>query len=165
MTREAVCPECGADHNSLHVYVSTAYPIVCIQGQGFSYDKEASTAPCEILDEDSEVGCTNCGYQGQWWEFLKKRGEIRDAYENGKCPDCQEEIPDDALDHSECKNCGHVFCKERECDDNTYKNFYRCPDDGTEWEMFWSAMCNDRCPKCNKEIEPYKSEDAASTRR
>lgn len=40
-----------------------------------------------------------------------------------------------------------------------FLNFYRCPNDGTQWEDEWSCMCNDRCPVCNKEIEPYLSED------
>lgn len=26
---------------------------------------------------------------------------------------------------------------------------------GTEWEDTWSCACNDRCPVCNREIEPY----------
>jgi len=25
---------------------------------------------------------------------------------------------------------------------------------GTEWRDEWDCLCNDRCPKCNKEIEP-----------
>jgi uncharacterized protein with PIN domain len=38
-----------------------------------------------------------------------------------------------------------------------FTNFYRhC---GEEWQDQWDSMCNDRCPECNKEIEPYKSED------
>ena len=40
-----------------------------------------------------------------------------------------------------------------------FLNFYKCPDDGTEWTMIWTCMCDDRCPKCNAEIEPYMSED------
>lgn len=40
-----------------------------------------------------------------------------------------------------------------------YRNFYKCPYDGTEWEDEWDSMCNDKCPECNKEIEPYHSED------
>ena len=40
-----------------------------------------------------------------------------------------------------------------------FKNFYRCPNDGTEWVDEWSCTCNDRCPTCNAEIEPYRSED------
>lgn len=44
-------------------------------------------------------------------------------------------------------------------DDNQFLNFYKCPDDATEWTMVWSCMCDDRCPKCNAEIEPYMSED------
>jgi hypothetical protein len=38
-------------------------------------------------------------------------------------------------------------------------NHYRCPDDGTEWTDRWSCACNDKCPTCNKEIEPYESEE------
>ena len=40
-----------------------------------------------------------------------------------------------------------------------YLNHYRCPDDGTEWTDQWSCTCSDRCPTCNKEIEPYESEE------
>ncbi|WP_422451934.1 hypothetical protein [Endozoicomonas sp. ALC066] len=29
---------------------------------------------------------------------------------------------------------------------------------GENWKMTHSCQCNDRCPVCNKEIEPYKSE-------
>jgi hypothetical protein len=39
-----------------------------------------------------------------------------------------------------------------------YTNYYKCPC-GEEWEDQWSCMCNDRCPSCNKEIEPYDSRD------
>jgi hypothetical protein len=45
--------------------------------------------------------------------------------------------------------------------EHQYINFYRCPDDETVWVMNWSCMCDDRCPKCNHEIEPYKSEALA----
>jgi len=43
-----------------------------------------------------------------------------------------------------------------------FVNHYQCPDDGTKWTMAWSCMCDDRCPTCNHEIEPYMSEDAPS---
>ncbi|MCK9608855.1 MAG: hypothetical protein M0R33_20640 [Methylomonas sp.] len=38
-----------------------------------------------------------------------------------------------------------------------YLNEYRCPYCQTEWEDVWDCGCNDRCPDCNKEIEPYES--------
>lgn len=41
-----------------------------------------------------------------------------------------------------------------------FLNFYRCPC-GAEWQDEWDCTCNDRCPTCNAEIEPYKSEDAS----
>ncbi len=38
-----------------------------------------------------------------------------------------------------------------------YLNQYRCPYCQTEWEDVWDCGCNDRCPDCNKEIEPFAS--------
>jgi hypothetical protein len=35
--------------------------------------------------------------------------DVKNAYPNGKCPDCLMEIPDDVHDGDECQNCGHVF--------------------------------------------------------
>lgn len=42
-------------------------------------------------------------------------------------------------------------------------NYYRCPGnldyrrqhDPVEWVDEWSCACNDKCPECNAEIEPY----------
>lgn len=34
---------------------------------------------------------------------------IKDNYPEGVCPDCRTLIPDDAVDGTECKNCGHIF--------------------------------------------------------
>jgi hypothetical protein len=39
-----------------------------------------------------------------------------------------------------------------------FRNYYRC-DCGEEWEDEWSCTCNDRCPACRTETEPYNSED------
>ncbi len=51
------------------------------------------------------------------------------------------------------------FCK--------YVNYYRCDHKGSleenarasSWVDQWSCMCNDKCPVCNHEIEPYHSEE------
>jgi hypothetical protein len=48
-----------------------------------------------------------------------------------------------------------------------YLNYYRCDhadsleEDQPEsvWVDQWSCTCNDKCPVCNHEIEPYKSDD------
>lgn len=40
----------------------------------------------------------------------------------------------------------------------TWTNYYRCPC-GEEWNDQWDCCCNDHCPKCHKEIEPYISDD------
>ena len=39
-----------------------------------------------------------------------------------------------------------------------YSNHYCCPYCGLEWHDEWDCACNDRCPTCNKEIEPYESD-------
>ena len=39
-----------------------------------------------------------------------------------------------------------------------YSNQYCCPYCQLEWDDEWDCACNDRCPTCNKEIEPYESE-------
>jgi len=45
----------------------------------------------------------------------------------------------------------------------SYRNYYRhadCDEEpGIEWNSVWSCTCNDRCPACDHEIEPYNSED------
>jgi hypothetical protein len=43
--------------------------------------------------------------------------------------------------------------------DHTYRNHYHCDRCDVEWEDEWSCMCNDRCPRCNVETEPYQSDD------
>ena len=48
---------------------------------------------------------------------------------------------------------------EDQAEEIRFLNQYRCPDDGTEWSDEWSCACNDRCPTCDKEIEPYESEE------
>jgi len=37
-------------------------------------------------------------------------------------------------------------------------NYYHCSC-GEEWVDCWNCTCNSRCPVCNKEIEPFRSDD------
>ena len=39
-----------------------------------------------------------------------------------------------------------------------FRNYYQCPC-GEEWNSTWSCMCNEKCDRCNKEIEPTTSEE------
>lgn len=39
-----------------------------------------------------------------------------------------------------------------------FRNYYECPC-GEEWNSTWSCMCNEKCSRCNKEIEPITSEE------
>jgi hypothetical protein len=40
-----------------------------------------------------------------------------------------------------------------------FRNHYHCPNDRTKWIDEWSCACNDKCPVCHAEIEPYLSEE------
>lgn len=48
-----------------------------------------------------------------------------------------------------------------------FRNYYRCDhkdslEEGKparQWHCNWSCCCNDRCPTCNHEVEPYRSEE------
>lgn len=40
-----------------------------------------------------------------------------------------------------------------------FANYYKHIECGVEWDDEWDCMCNDKCPDCNAEIEPYYSEE------
>jgi len=40
-----------------------------------------------------------------------------------------------------------------------YLKYYECSACGIKWTDEWSCTCNDRCPECRAEIEPYDDED------
>lgn len=50
--------------------------------------------------------------------------------------------------------------KDPESVKHTHCNHYTCSECGTEWSESWNCACNDRCPKCGIEIEPYASEES-----
>jgi hypothetical protein len=40
-----------------------------------------------------------------------------------------------------------------------FLKYYRHRECHTSWTDEWSCACNDKCPRCNAEIEPYKWDD------
>lgn len=56
--------------------------------------------------------------------------------------------------------CAHQFEDEQLCAP-AFRNAYRCDACGEEWTDEWSCMCNDKCPGCNAEVEPFESEEIA----
>ena len=65
------------------------------------------------------------------------------------------------------------FADKDDDEEAQYLNHYRCAHEdpsrsghgkpADEWTMVWSCMCNDKCPTCNAEIEPYKSDELPTT--
>jgi hypothetical protein len=65
-----------------------------------------------------------------------------------------------------CRECyGPGFVKGDATNDteaatsSLFLNHYHCDACDIEWDDEWSCACNDHCPSCNAEIEPYESED------
>jgi len=70
------------------------------------------------------------------------------------------ELADPAYPRDVCTHTTGKCIEESKYFDNTtatsYQNYYyHC---GEHWELEGDSMHNDRCPVCNKEIEPYDSE-------
>ena len=38
-----------------------------------------------------------------------------------------------------------------------FENHYHCSECGTKWQNEDDCSCNDRCPNCDNEIQPYES--------
>lgn len=51
----------------------------------------------------------------EWADYF--RPFIRDQFDNGSCPDCEEPIPYDMEDGGECPECGHVFHSQEAIDE------------------------------------------------
>lgn len=60
--------------------------------------------------------------------------------------------------HYRCVDCGFQFSTKA----TKFLNRYNCSGCHFAWEDTWYCACNDRCPECNKEIEPYESEEVAN---
>jgi hypothetical protein len=65
------------------------------------------------------------------------------------------------LESLDDKDGGAIFVRQ-ELNDRAYTNLYLCPNDNMLWADDWSCMCNDRCPECNAEIEPFMSRENAT---
>lgn len=44
-----------------------------------------------------------------------------------------------------------------------FVKYYKCSVCGHEWEDEHETVCNDRCPECNTETEPYAYDDVTDT--
>lgn len=79
---------------------------------------------------------------------------VSDAIYNGK--------GDDPL-FSYSHNSVEIDVEDPKLEKVWFVNHYHCPDCDVSWDDEWDCTCNDRCPKCNAEIEPDSSDDATYT--
>jgi rubrerythrin len=54
--------------------------------------------------------------------------------------------------------------RKLEGEERLYRNYYRCDACDTQWTDTWSCMCDDRCPECDAEHEPYHSDELGRTK-
>src|SRR5690242_16070565 len=80
----------------------------------------------------------------------------------------EEHSPSDALIDLKSDVLDYLGAADDLPKEENFINYYRCPGnlehrtqhEPLEWSDEWSCQCNDKCPQCNAEIEPYESEDA-----
>lgn len=63
-----------------------------------------------------------------------------------------------------CPSCSKLHLvedeKEEDAEPSNFRNFYKCPNCGCEWEDVWTATCDDGCPQCGeRHVSPTHSED------
>jgi len=77
----------------------------------------------------------------------------------GSAEDAQENLTESVVSDGS-KAVPQDVAEEQE--ETRFRMRYVCPQDGTRWMMEWFCPCNDRCPTCDEEIEPFKVEDITS---
>ena len=117
------------------------------------------TTPLKQLVKEGVEACIYCGSGELSPRGFKQENTTREVWEDVECKACGREWKE-VYTLSDIENVDATPIKETlpgEAPEPRFTNYYRhC---GQEWNDQWSSMCNDRCPECNHEIEPYKSED------
>lgn len=70
--------------------------------------------------------------------------------------ECAHADHEDCMICSECGGCKESLDEDDICDECRTLNLYCCPC-GHEWQSTAGCGCNDHCPHCHLEIQPYKS--------
>ena len=90
--------------------------VICVgqefqAGEQVDYENDHGECVLEMIDTSKEVYCPFEMTQPKHIPspVLPFSNPIKDSYEDGKCPDCGEDIDDAVVDGVECENCGHGF--------------------------------------------------------
>lgn len=78
---------------------------------GDQVDYEDDNGEAISIDTSKEVDCPFDMVQPKHIPFPVESA-VKGSYENGACPDCGYEIPNDVQDGDRCENCPHVFYDE-----------------------------------------------------
>jgi DNA-directed RNA polymerase subunit RPC12/RpoP len=103
-------------------YVTLPNGTTVCQGQEFkagevTYENDMGNEVLCMIDTSKEVYCPfEMVHPKEVPGALPFCNPIKDSYEDGKCPDCGKEIPDDVVDGEDCQDCPHVFVMPRDDD-------------------------------------------------
>jgi hypothetical protein len=98
-------------------YVTLPNGTTVCNGQEFvasdevEYENDTGEHVDDMIDTDKEVCCPFNMVQPMHMPQLPLpfSNPIKESYENGICPDCSSDIPDDVVHEASCVNCDHVF--------------------------------------------------------
>ena len=109
------------------------------------YEHEGETE----IDGEAVVSHSDEGAYVQAWVWVGK------DQADGVCRTCGGLANDGEGYDGECGNCA-----DKSSEGQYTNHFYHC---GQQWDDTWSCQCNDECPVCGCEIEPYASTDNTDT--
>lgn len=154
---EESCPHCGATVELEYMFYAQPCPEcgemmlpcnICPHMDSDNYDPDM----CNHCPIESQKSC-----RGQKRFMRMSNAERLELMEQlGVADDPCEEAFDACFEH--LLECSEAYLEESDAEEEKqqFLNKYACPC-GETWEDQWSCACNDRCPSCNKEIEPYVS--------
>jgi len=88
------------------------------------------------------------------YAYVSERNQNPPAF----CPGCGKQHSEEDTDGGRCLGCEvSLMPYDPEREKHRFLNKYQhC---GVRWVSSWTCECNDKCPECGAEIEPYESED------
>lgn len=134
--------------------------------QGYVLPKRRRTISLKDLGKEYDFVIVTVPGQGER-ECRPSEVKIGELVElplrDGDIPETDEEIVSDMAFY-EVVESAPIDVVNKLLEDNAdttrhrVENHYECCC-GTTWIDTWDCACNDKCPKCNREVEPVKSND------
>jgi hypothetical protein len=145
------------------------------------YERRVVTDVPAPSQEEANRMVNEDGYGVERSKFVESQGDLcphcgrnmaKGELHKDDCESALEQDREDGLLDEYCVDCEKEkdptkFCPLHSENETQYRNHYLCPGNNPgriqhlaqSWAMVWSSMCNDRCPTCNVETQPSRSEE------